>query len=127
MHELKPSVRCLTLNQAAEMLAGEPQWIRDGVAPGGRMSGNFMKAYSFLLSAIVSGELRARSPDNPDAEDMIIDRELCWDWVIETRNLLPFLEKPHAWTPQFGAGPDERMRLQEAGDPTATPLTFRGR
>lgn len=128
MHELKPSVRSLTLNQAAEMLAGEPQWIRDGVVPGGRMSGNFMKAYGFLLSAIASGELRARSPDNPDAEEMIIGRELCWDWVIETRNLLSFLEKPRACTPSFGAASDNRVRLQEAGDAiAAAPLTFRGR
>lgn len=128
MHGSRASADKLTLNQAAELLAGEPQWVRDGVVPGGRMSDNFMKAYGFLLSAIASGELRARGPDNPDAEEIIVDRELCWDWVIEKCHLLSFLEQPRAWAPSFDAVSGDRVRLQEARDSlAAAPLTFRRR
>src|SRR5512134_2647926 len=102
MDRRKAPARRFTLNEAAEMLAGEPQWVRDGAAPGGRMSGNFMKAYSFLLSALASGQLKARGPDNPDAEEVIVNRELCWDWVIEARHLSAFLEQQRDTAPGFG-------------------------
>ena len=111
--------RCLTLNEAAEILAGEPQWVRDSTAPGGRMSGNFMKAYSFLLSALASGELKARGPDNPDAKEVIVDRKLCWDWVIEARHLSAFLEQRRAGTPGFGG---DRLQFDAARDPFTAAL-----
>ncbi len=111
MQNLKAPTRCFTLNQAAELLAGEPQWVRDGSVPGGRMSGSFMTAYSFLLSALASGELKARAPDNPDAQEVIVDRELCWDWVIEERHLLAFLEQRRACNPALS------LRLETARDP----------
>lgn len=109
--------RSFTLNQAAEILAGEPQWVRDRFAPGGRMSGTFMKAYSFLLSAVASGELKARGPDNPDAEEVIVDRELCWDWVIEERHLLAFLEQRRVSFPALGG---DRPSLEETGNALPT-------
>jgi hypothetical protein len=98
----KAPAQYITLVQAAEMLAGEPQWVRDGSRSEGRMSENFMKAYGFLLSALASGELKARGPDNPDAEEMIVNRELCWDWVIERRHLSAFLERQRTCTPAPG-------------------------
>lgn len=117
MQEVRAPTRSFTLNQAAELLAGEPQWVRDGLAPGGRMSGGFMKAYSFLLSALASGELKARGPDNPDAEEVIVDRDLCWDWVIEARDLAAFLEQRRACAAVFGGG--DRLQPESARDPQA--------
>jgi hypothetical protein len=122
MNELEASARSLTLNQAAELLAGEPQWIRDGVVPGGRMSDKFMKAYGFLLSAVASGELRARGPDNPDAEEIIIGRELCWDWVIEEHHLLSFLERRRACANAFSS---DHMRLESVLDSLAVISPWR--
>lgn len=113
--------RCLTLNEAAELLAGEPQWVHDVAVPGGRMSGSFMKAYGFLLSALASGELKARGPDNPDAEEVIVDRELCWDWVIEAHDLGAFLEQRRACIPGFGG---DRPQFETARDPLTAALNF---
>jgi len=119
VRSLKAPTPCVTLNEAAELLAGEPQWVRDSTTPEGRMSGNFMKAYSFLLSALASGELKARGPDNPDAEEVIVDRELCWDWVIEAHHLTDFLEQRHARTPGFGG---DRLQFETACDPLTAAL-----
>lgn len=119
MRSLKAPTRCVTLNEAAEILAGEPQWVRDSTTPGGKMSDNFMKAYTFLLSALASGELKGRGPDNPDAEEVIVDRELCWDWVIEAHHLSAFLDRRHAGTPGFDG---DRVQFESARDPlTAAP------
>lgn len=106
MQDLKTAACCLTLNEAAELLAGEPQWVRDRTTPEGKMSGSFMRAYSFLLSALASGELKARGPDNPDSEEVIVDRELCWDWVIEERDLAAFLEQRRACNPALALMPE---------------------